>query len=224
MNKLCSKELRIYLLLTSIVICGLAGSLITGPKIAYFGVSFPFSNIIFSILTYPIVDCICELWGKPLARQTLWYGLGCQLLLACLIQLSILAPPSPLWHLQSEYQHILSTGLKVVVASLIAFSLSQLLDLFVYQRIKEISKGKKLWLRTNISVYLGQALDSFIFIMIVFFDSPQKLKIILGSILVKIVISFLMTPIIYIIVIAVNRYLSNNTLAFKDETLLHGTI
>lgn len=59
-----SKEIRAYVILTTLVICGLAGSLITGSKIIHMGINFPFSNIVFSIFTYPIVDCICELWGK----------------------------------------------------------------------------------------------------------------------------------------------------------------
>lgn len=216
-SRLQSKEVRAYILLTSLVICGLAGSLITAPKIVYVGIQFPFSNIVFSILTYPIVDCICELWGKQAARQTVWLGLVSQALFALIIQLSIMAPHSPFWPLQFEYQNILSTGIHVVVASLVAFITSQILDIFIYQRIKELSKGKWLWLRSNISTYLGQIIDSSIFVMLVFYHSNQKLTILFGSIIVKIILSMMMTPFVYLIVITINRYLESNTLAFKNE-------
>lgn len=211
------KEIRAYVFLTSLVICGLAGSLITAPKIVHFGINFPFSNIVFSILTYPMVDCICELWGKQAARQAVWFGLSSQILVTLIIQLSIIAPHSSFWHLQSQYQLILSTGIKVLMASLIAFATSQILDIFVYQKIKEISQGKKLWLRSNLATYLGQTIDSIIFVSIVFFSYDQKLNILVGSILVKIILSFLMTPIVYIIIYAVNSYLDSNTMAFKVE-------
>lgn len=220
MTLLFNKEVRAYLLLSSLVICGLAGSLITGPKVVHLGINFPFSNIIFSIFTYPIVDCICELWGKDVARQTLWLGLMSQLLIAVIIQLSISAPHADFWQLQSQYQAVLSTGSTVVMASLIAFGISQLLDIVIYQRIKDMTKGKWLWLRSNISTYLGQMLDSLIFVSIVFAQSNQKLNILLGSITVKIILSMLMTPIVYFIVIATNRYLNSNTLAFKNEAEL----
>lgn len=211
------RELRAYNFLTCLVVCGLISCLITAPKIINFGISFPFSNIVFSIFTYPIVDCICELWGKQAARQTLWLGLICQVLVACIIQVSIIAPPATFWHLQSEYQLILSTGINVVIASILAFTISQILDIAVYQKIKEISQGKHLWLRSNISTYLGQVIDSIIFINLVFFNSNQKLNILFGSILIKITLSFVMTPVVYLIVLAVNKYLDSNTLAFKTS-------
>lgn len=214
------KEMTVYMILTNLIICGLAASLIAGTKVAYlFGLSFPFSNITFSIFTYPIVDCICELWGKKVARQTLWLSLGCQSLLAILIQLSIVAPAAPFWHLQNEYQTVLSVSGRVIIAGIFAFTISQFLDIFIYQRIKDLSKGRWLWLRSNISCYLGQALDSVIFVMIVFHASNQKLTIMTGAILIKIVISFLMTPVVYLIVMSANKYLESRTLAFKDENM-----
>ncbi|SEG40744.1 hypothetical protein SAMN02746093_02835 [Legionella quinlivanii DSM 21216] len=216
-NILQKKEIRAYIFLTSLVICGLAGSLITAPKIVHFGINFPFSNIVFSILTYPIVDCICELWGKQAARQTIWVGLSCQVLITLIIQASIIAPYSSFWHSQSEYQLILSTGINVVIASFIAFALSQILDIIVYQKLKEISNGKRLWIRSNLSTYLGQTIDSIIFVNIVFFNSNQKINLLFGSVLIKIFLSFLMTPIVYLIIYAVNKYLDSNTLAFKTE-------
>jgi len=218
-NILQQKEMRAYTILTSLVICGLASSIITGSKIVHFGINFPFSNIVFSIFTYPIVDCICELWGKQVARQTLWLGLASQFLIAMLIQLSIITPASSFWHLQNEYQTILSISGNIIMASIIAFGISQILDIVIYQKIKELSNGKWLWLRSNISTYLGQIIDSSIFVTIVFHASNQKVNILMGSITVKIILSFLMTPVVYLIVIVINRYLESNTFAFKNEKI-----
>jgi uncharacterized integral membrane protein (TIGR00697 family) len=215
---LYQKEVRAYTILSSLVICGLASSIITGSKIIHLGINFPFSNIVFSIFTYPIVDCICELWGKKVARQTLWLGLGCQFFIAMLIQLSIMMPAASFWMLQPAYQSVLSVSGHIIIASVLAFSVSQVLDIYVYQKIKEFSKGKQLWLRSNISTYLGQIIDSIIFVSIVFYASDQKLNIIIGSVMVKMIISFLMTPVVYFIVVFTHRYLEENTLAFKDET------
>lgn len=217
MNFLAQKEVRAYTLLTALFICGLAASLVTAPKVVHAWINFPFSNIVFSIFTYPILDCICELWGKEVARQTLWLGLACQILITLLIQLSIATPAASFWLHQSEYEAVLSTGMRVVIAGVLAFSISQILDIFIYQRIKELCKGKWLWLRSNISTYLGQILDSAIFIAIVFYDSEQKFTIFSGSVTVKIILSFLVTPFVYLIVISVNRYLDSNTLAFRPS-------
>lgn len=214
-SSLLTKEIRAYLLLTSLVVCGMVGGLITAVKLIHFGVVFPFSVFIISTLTYPIIDCICELWGRQAARQALWVGLFTQLLLTALIQLSIYSPYASFWKLQPAYQAVLSLGVNVVLASLAAFTVSQIVDIFVYQKIKDLSRGKWLWVRSNISVYLGQVVDSIIFVNIVFFDSDQKLNILFGMITVKIILSLLMTPVVYLIVMTVNRYLDDNTFAFK---------
>lgn len=210
------KDVKAYLFLSSLVVCGLAASTVTAAKIVHIGMNFPFSNIVFSIFTYPIVDCICELWGRSVARQTIWLSLLCQLLIMILLQASIAAPAAAFWSLQSAYQSVLATSKYIVFASLLAFGISQVLDIFVYQRLKEMSRGKWLWLRSNLSTYLGQIIDSAIFISIVFHQSQHKLNILLGSVVVKVVLSLMMTPVIYLIVIYVNRYLGQRTLAFKS--------
>lgn len=215
-SSLVSKEIRAYLLLTSLVVCGMVGGLITAVKLIHVGIVFPFSVVIVSTLTYPIIDCICELWGRQAARQALWTGLFIQLLLTAIIQVSIYSPYASFWQLQPAYQAVLSMGVNIVMASLAAFAVSQIVDIVVYQKIKDWSRGKWLWARSNISVYLGQAIDSVIFVNIVFFDSNHKLSILLGTITVKIILSFLMTPFVYLIVMTVNRYLDNNTLAFRS--------
>jgi queuosine precursor transporter len=219
---LTAKEVRAYAFLTSLVICGLAGSIITATKIIYVGINFPFSNIVFSILTYPIVNVICEIWGKQAAKQAVWLGLGSQVILTIIIQLSIIVPHSPFWHHESAYQMVLSTNLVAVMAGLAAFAVSQMFNIVVYQRLKELCEGKFLWLRSNFATYLGQAIDSSIFVLIVFASSSQKYNVLFGSILVKIIITFLMTPIIYFIVNGVNRYLESTTMAFKNETETNG--
>ncbi len=216
-KQMLNREIKAYLLLSVLVICGLTSSLITATKVVHIGIDFPFSNIIFSIMTYPIVDCICELWGKQAARQTLWLSLLSQALVAAIIQISIFAPHPTYWSLQVAYQEILSGGIKVFFASLLAFSVSQLLDIVVYQKIKELSQGKWLWLRSNIATYLGQTIDSLIFVNIIFYSVPQKWEIVCGSIAVKILLSFLMTPIVYLIVMTTNKYLDSKTLAFQGK-------
>lgn len=212
-----SKHVKAYLILVSLVICGLATATVTATKVVHLGINFPFSNIVFSIFTYPMVDCICELWGKKIARQTVWIALGCQMIIVLLLQLSIITPPAVFWTHQQSYKTLLSTSANVVIASLLAFLTSQILDIVVYQKIKNISNGKLLWLRSNLSTFIGQIVDSSIFISIVFYASHHKLNILIGSISIKIVISILMTPIVYFIVVRMNKYLGSNTLAFKAD-------
>lgn len=188
-------------------VSGLTASNITAAKVVHIGVNFPFSNLIFSIFTFPVVDSICEVWGRRAAFQAVVFGLMSQVLFMLLIQVSILAPAASFWHSQDEYIHVLSVTGKVVIASGIAFSISQVMDVLIYQRIKDWSQGKWMWLRGNISTVMGQAVDSAIFIAIIFATSAHKLEIFMGSMTIKVVIAMLMTPFMYALVYGLRWYL-----------------
>ncbi len=209
------KNTRAYLFLTGLVITGIIAALITAGKVIHFGVNFTFGDIVFSMLTYPIIDCICELWGKQAAQRALLLGLFFQVLLTAIIQLSIVTPPAAFWSLQPAYEATLAIGLNVLVASLLSFSVAQLVDIAVFQRLKNMTRGRFLWLRSNTSLLIGQTLDTFIFVNIVFFSMPEKWSILFGSLVVKVLISFLMTPVVYTIVYLINGYLGNKSLAFS---------
>lgn len=210
-----SKATQIYLALTALVICGLATATVTATKVIHLGINFPFSNLAFSIFTYPIVDTICELWGKNIARQTAYTALACQILIMLLLQLAVVMPYAPYWQGQHAFTQTLAVSGRTAVASLLAFLLSQILDIIIYQKIKLASQGKWLWLRSNVSTFIGQIIDSAVFISIVFYGSTHVLNIILGSVLIKILLSITMTPVVYALVLSINHHLNHATLAFK---------
>ena len=210
-----NKQIKAYITLLAFIICGLAASTVTATKIINIGINVPFSNIIFSVFTYPLIDCICELWGKQLAKQTVWIALGSQIVVVALLQLSIVMPPAVFWQNQKPYEIILATSRLVVLSSVLAFASSQILDIVIYQKIKNASEGKLLWFRSNVSTWIGQIVDFAIFVSIVFSGSSYMFDILLGSIILKIIISVLMTPVVYTIVIGLDRYLDSATLAFK---------
>ncbi|MDF1795053.1 MAG: queuosine precursor transporter [Coxiellaceae bacterium] len=210
-----TRQLLSYIILLSLTISGLATSTVVASKILHIGINFPAANLTFSILSYPMINCICELWGKRLAKQSLVIAVGCQALIALLIRLIIALPSAPYWDLSKAFYDVLASSSSVLAASLLAFGVSQLLDIIIYQHIKKISHGRQLWLRSNVSTICGQIIDAAIFVIIVFHASTHQWNIYVGAITVKIVLSILMTPAIYLVVIGINRWLGGNTMAFK---------
>ncbi|MDF1654290.1 MAG: queuosine precursor transporter [Coxiellaceae bacterium] len=210
-----TRQLLSYIILLSLVITGLATSTVVASKVLHIGINFPAANLTFSILSYPMINCICELWGKKLAKQSLVIAVGCQALLALLIRLVIALPSAPYWSLSNEFYDVLASSSSVLLASLLAFGISQLLDIIIYQGIKKMNRGRWLWLRANASTICGQIIDASIFVAIVFHASTHKWNIFLGALTVKIVLSIAMTPIIYLVVISLNRWLDGKTMAFQ---------
>ena len=206
-DKLFNKHVIILLILSMIVICAMTSSAITATKPISFGLIFPFSNIVFALFTFPIIDAVCELYGKRKAYFISTLGVISQVFFVLIVELSIITPHAAQWQDQNAYAYILSKGHLVILGTVIGFIISQFLDIFIFQTIKDISKGRFLWLRSGFSSILGQFIDSVIFISIVFWSFPYKTKLILGSFGSKAVFCIIAIPITYLIVYLARYYL-----------------
>lgn len=212
-----NNQFVVYMLFSTLVFSGMAIAVVTSFKIVHLGMNFPFASIPFSFLTFPLVDCICELWGRTLARQTVFFSLLLQVVVMLFIQLSIIFPSASSWIYQRQYELVLASSKLVVVASLLAFTVAQLLDVYVFQKIRQITAGRMLWLRSIFSTLLGQTIDSIIFISIVFYNAEGQLELIGGLLVIKWIAAIITAPWIYFLVYSAHWYLNYQTLAFKVE-------
>ena len=202
-----SKNTIVLLVLSMVIICAMTSSAITAIKPVDIIVSFPFSNMIFSFFTFPIIDGICELYGKRLAYLISTLGIISQLIFVILIDLSIVAPATSQWKMRTIYTNVLSKNNLVILGTICGFLSAQFLDINIFQKIRKFTKGKYLWLRSSVSSILGQTVDSIIFITIVFWSYPNKEKLILGSVMSKSLFCLFAIPITYIVVYSIKKYL-----------------
>jgi uncharacterized integral membrane protein (TIGR00697 family) len=78
-----------------------------------------------------------------------------------------------------------------------------MVDTFVFAKLKNKTKGKLLWLRSNISNFIGESLDTFVFVFIAFFDPftghgvEFVLQLIWPYLTLKLVLSVINTPFVY---------------------------
>ncbi len=211
-----TRSLKIFFILNLLAVVGLCASAITAAKIVDFGFFvFPCSNIIFSLLTFPITDIISEVWGKQYAKITVYISFFAQALFVGLIQLSIYAPAASFWQNHSAYNIVLSTGPRVLIASMVAFLTAQFWDVYIYAYLKRSTKGRFLWIRNNISTFSSQLINSTLFITIVFYNKQPILPLIIGSIFLKWMIAAFDTPLVYYGVHKINYLLKGESLAFK---------
>ena len=89
---------------------------------------------------------------------------------------------------------------RIFFASILSYIVAQNINIFIFEWLKALAKGKSLWLRSNGANILGQLVDSLIFFSIAFFDSPGQLLIsaIMAGWLVKVLVGFLATPFLYL--------------------------
>lgn len=159
------------------------------------------------IITYPLtfllVDSITEVYGKKIAQKVVIVGLFANILMIMFFYIAIKLPSANYWTMQTEFASVLGTVPRMVIASLAAYAVSQLLDIYLFHKIREMTKGKHLWLRNNASTLTSQLLDSIIFLTVAFIGTvpfPTLAAMIGTQYFVKLVITILDTPLIYLVV------------------------
>lgn len=119
--------------------------------------------------------------------------------------------------MQAAFSSIFGQGMWIIFGSLVAFLVSQLLDVWVFHRIKKVTGEKKVWLRATGSTLLSQFIDSFIVLFIAFkigngWSYQRVLAIGLVNYSYKAAMALLLTPLIYFIENRIENYLG------KDQT------
>lgn len=187
------------ILLNSIFMIGLVMSNLFGGKI----ITVLGFTVAGAIVTYPLTflstDIIGEIWGKQEADDCVKIGIIVQLIFLALGYLSLAIPPQEASEaLQQSLKIVLNQGLRMTLASLGAFSVSQFLDVFLFHKLKERCNGKKKWLRNNLSTMTSQLVDTMIFITIAFYGVVDNLpEMILGQYVIKLLLALGDTPFFY---------------------------
>ena len=214
-----SRHAKAYIVLNLLVVVGLCATTITASKIVTIGpISFACCNIIFALLTFPVTDTISEIFGIKYAKITVLIGCVAQILFMVLIQSSLYVPASPLWENETAYNTVLSIGPRVVIANLVAFLIASFWDVTVYAKLKKWNRGKFLWIRNNLSTSSAQILNAFLFMNITFYGTGLPVgKLVLGSLVLRFFLAAIDTPLVYLAVNSINKYLNGETIAYTSD-------
>ena len=211
-------------LLVLVIFSGIFGASIVFANIAagiklvdFLGFVVPAGTIAYSI-TFPITDIVDEVYGKRKAVYIVWAGLFAEIAMLVLIGAEALLPAlEP--GMQADYLRVFTPQVRIVLASIVAYLVSQHHDVWAFWKWREITRGKYLWIRNNASTMVSQFLDSAIFIFIAFYGIESMdilLNMIMSMWLFKVLIAALDTPFVYLGVSLVKRY------TFKQPLQLTG--
>lgn len=173
---------------------------IVASKIANLGFTYATVAILIYPLTFIFADTIAEVWGKEIARRTVWTGLTVNFVVSLLIAFVVFFPPAPFYAHQQEFQLILGGLPRIVAASLIAYTISQNLDVWMFLTLRKKTKGRYLWLRNNASTMSSQLIDTTIFTFVAFtgvMTVENIIQIILTEYAIKVTLSIFGTPLTY---------------------------
>ncbi len=192
----------LVVLVTLFATCLLVANIIAVKLISVGGWVVP-AGIIAYPLTFLFTDVITELYGRRIASKVVWLGFGANLLMAILVFGGRLLPPAPFWENQPAYESILGMVPRIVLASMVAYLISQHHDVFAFHFWRQKTKARFLWLRNNASTMVSQALDTGLFITIAFWGVvPAQIlaNMLLSQYIIKLVIAAGDTPFCYLLV------------------------
>lgn len=192
------------LLLLGLFVGMLIGMNLLGVKIiSFFGISVTVGIFMYPI-TFLITDIVAEVYGKQMARKFLGVGLLVLTIIFAYTALFISLAPHERYVSNPAYVEVFGSSLRIIIASIIAFALSQFHDIWAFEFWKRKTKGKLLWLRNNLSTIVSQAIDTTVFIFIAFyqvspqFDAAFVFSLIVPFYLFKIAFAILDTPFVYL--------------------------
>ena len=170
-----------------------------GPLAVEAGI-FPF------LLLVAMSSTIAELHGRKVADQLVRFGFV-PLIAAILLTLFVLQLPSDKGMYPpavEAFPIILGQSWRMMLAGIIAYGISVTLNVFIFSKLSERT-GKLMALRAAIASALSQIVDTLIFITISFYGEREIGSLILGQALAKVVLSFVLVPLVITGLVALGR-------------------
>ena len=180
---------QIFADITSLRILLLVGLSVDGGTLIY-----PF--------TFTLRDMVHKTGGIVLARTVIFLAAGINLLMAGLFWLVATLPPDPSIGEQAAFGLVLAPILRIVLASITAEVISELIDTEIYKRWVEHFGQQRQWGRVLVSNAVSVPVDSAIFVAIAFVGVVPPgvaLSIFVANMLIKYAVSVLSIPGIYMV-------------------------
>jgi uncharacterized integral membrane protein (TIGR00697 family) len=191
------------------------------------GLSF---SLTCGVLLWPIefimTDIVNEYYGPRIVRRISYTAVTLILYAFIMFYLSTHVPGAGWWigskadqgvpDMQKAYEGIFGQGMWIIAGSIVAFLVSQLIDVYVFHRIKQVTGEKKVWLRATGSTLISQLIDSFVVLIIAFklganWSWAQVIAIACMNYIYKFTAAIVLTPVIYLVEKWIDNYLGRET-------------
>ena len=206
-----SEELKSYAILSCLFAGTIVAANLMGTKvIPFFTIgSYQFTGsvgIFLFPLSFLITDIVAEIYGPKATRMLVTGTLMVLVLVLGVTALATFLPPAERFAAQNEpYVGVFRSSLRIMLASMVAFTLSQYHDVWAFDFWKRKTNGRFLWVRNNASTMVSQLIDTVIFMLIAFWGVSDRftLAFVLGSMvppyyLLKVFAAALDTPLVYL--------------------------
>lgn len=145
-------------------------------------------------------DILCEKYKKEDGKKAVLMAAVSQVIFILVIQFALLYKPSNIDMMNENMKALFSLNLRVGLSSLFMFVISNLFDIYIYEKIKK-KYPSKLWLRNNVSTIVSNCAENYLFTFLAFvgiYDMTMIISIASVGSIIEIVIAILDTPFLYL--------------------------
>jgi uncharacterized integral membrane protein (TIGR00697 family) len=152
------------------------------------------------LLAIVVTNATAELHGRPVAQRMVFMGFVPLLVSLGLMQLVLALPPAAGWGGQATAEAVFGSSIRLILAGMVAYGISQTLDVTIFTWMRGRPGGHMLWLRATVAALVAQTVDTLIFVTIAFLGVFPLLPVIGGQLAAKAVIWGLAVPLLYLVV------------------------
>jgi uncharacterized integral membrane protein (TIGR00697 family) len=196
------------LILAAFVVVLLCSNFIGAGKAAtldlpYFGPDTLRSGDLFFPLAYFFGDILTEVYGYAYDRRAVWAGFTALAFASIMAQLVIALPVAPgsyMANYQQGMETVFGNSWRVALASMIAFCCGSFVNSYVLAKMKILTQGRHLWMRTLGSTACGELVDSSLFYILAFYGVwpiNEVLAVAASQYILKTAWEVLATPLTY---------------------------
>lgn len=186
-------------------------------------------NLTAGVILWPIVfimtDVINEYYGKKGVRLLSYMVVGLIAYAYLMVLIAMNVVPAEFWlninsdiqpDMDTAFRRIFGQGLWIIVGSMAAFLIGQIVDVVVFQRLRKVTGSGKIWLRATGSTLVSQLIDSFVVLFIAFYIGPsadlkwslaQVFAVGIVNYVYKFVVAVGLTPLLYLLHWVIDRFL-----------------
>lgn len=181
-------------------------------------------NLTAGVVIWPVVfitsDLINEYFGQPGVKRISYFTAILLAYAFLIIFITIDLPPAQFWldmyskdsagnyfNMDHAFNTIFGQGQRIIIGSLTAFLIGQLVDAFIFQKLRKLTGTKMLWVRATGSTLISQLIDSFVVIYIAFGVGPNQTGTAVTNYIYKFIIAIALTPVIYFGHFMIDQYL-----------------
>lgn len=166
------------------------------------------ATVIYFPVTYIFADVLTEVYGYARARRTLWIVMLCSIIAGILYGVVAALPSAPGFDAHDAYKRVFGVVPRILIGGWLAVFCGEITNDFVLAKLKVLTGGRQLWIRTVSSTVVGEFINTAVFYVVGLYGilpSGILIQAIIVGWILKVIVEVLATPITYWVVGVLKR-------------------